>query len=88
MCAKEAMTNALKHSAGTTVWLKLDWRDPELTVTVQDDGRGFEVAQSSGQGNGLRNQQFRMKEVGGSVELQSTPGKGTTVKFRLRLSSE
>jgi signal transduction histidine kinase len=83
LAVKEALTNALKHSGAQTVWLRLQWRDPHLRITVEDDGKGFAADRKNADGNGLRNQASRMKDIGGSVEIQTSPGRGTQVVFSI-----
>jgi signal transduction histidine kinase/ligand-binding sensor domain-containing protein len=85
LAVKEALTNALKHGQANAVWLRLCWRDPELTVTVEDNGVGFDPGKLHSPGNGLANQVARMREVGGSVEVHSEPGKGTRSVFRVAI---
>ena len=87
LAVKEALTNALKHSAARTTWLRLKWNAPALNVIVEDDGAGFEVDGSrSADSNGLSNQENRMRDIGGAVEIVSVPGQGTRVEFRVRLT--
>ncbi len=83
LAVKEAFANLLKHAQASEARLGLVWNEPELVVRVEDNGRGFDVTIPS-QGNGLGNQQARMKRVGGKVELDSQPGKGTRITFRVR----
>jgi signal transduction histidine kinase/ligand-binding sensor domain-containing protein len=85
LAVKEVLANSLKHAQATTIRLRLEWRDPELEVAVEDDGKGFNPAQPSLGGNGLGNQAARMREIGGCVEMRSTPGKGTWTVFRVSL---
>jgi len=84
LAAKEALANVLKHSGATEATLRLDWNKPDLRIYVEDNGRGFDTSIPS-QGNGLGNQQIRLKRIGGRVELTSTPGKGTKVVFSIQL---
>lgn len=86
LAVKEALANSLKHSHAATVRLKLEWSEPELVVTVEDDGVGFDMASVRALSNGLGNQQSRMKEIGGNVEVNSTRGKGTRSIFRVRIA--
>lgn len=86
LAVKEAFTNLLKHSGASEAWLKLDWNAPELTITVEDNGRGFD-SQSAQRGNGLDNQRIRLERNGGSVDLKSAPGQGTKIIFRINLKS-
>jgi signal transduction histidine kinase len=50
-------------------------------VEIADEGRGFEPRTINGDGNGLSNMRRRLEDLGGKFELESTPGKGTTVRF-------
>jgi len=55
-----------------------------LTIVVQDDGCGFRP-DTTATGNGLTNMKRRLENIGGSCEVDSQPGKGTKVNFRLVL---
>lgn len=87
MAVKEALANSLKHAQARTVKLRLEWNVPELVVTVEDDGVGFDVDKMQSPGDGLGNQRTRLKEIGGTVEINSAPGRGTCSVFRLKLGS-
>jgi len=88
LAVKEALANALKHSGASTVWLRLKWAEPDLEISVEDNGAGF-TQETSGSGrSGLRNQAGRMRDIGGSVQIQSAPGRGTVVRFQLRLEPD
>lgn len=87
LAVKEALANTLKHARAATVRLKLEWHEPELVVTVEDDGVGFDVTKTHAFANGLSNQATRMKEIGGSVEIKSTAGVGTHSRFKVQLKT-
>jgi signal transduction histidine kinase len=87
LAVKESLANTLKHSRATMVRLKLEWNAPELVVTVEDDGAGFDPAGVRHPGEGLGNQTARMAEIGGTVAVHSTPGQGTRTVFRVRLEA-
>ena len=84
LAVKEALANVLKHSDASEAKLRLDWSQPVLEIRVEDNGRGFDSSLPS-QGNGLGNQQIRLKRIGGRVELTSKPGNGTQVVFSIKL---
>jgi signal transduction histidine kinase/ligand-binding sensor domain-containing protein len=82
--AKEAMNNVLKHAGATEVALELRYAAGVFELRVADNGRGFDVAAASAaEGNGLRNMQSRLGEVGGSVAIASALRRGTTITLRL-----
>jgi signal transduction histidine kinase len=84
LAVKEALANLLKHSHATEARVRLSWHEPQLEISVEDNGCGFNPAIIS-QGNGLVNQQVRLKRIGGGVELSSQPGAGTRIVFRVQL---
>ena len=85
---QEALTNIAKHSAARTAEVALRRQHNIITVTVQDDGRGFDIsrtAQTDGSGLGLFGMRERLALVGGTLEVNSTPGKGSTIVARVPL---
>jgi signal transduction histidine kinase len=82
----EALQNVLRHAAATRVRLALEEADGELRFVISDDGRGFDP-QTCGAGSGLRNVTDRLHAVGGSVAIESAPGRGTEVTGRVPLDS-
>jgi signal transduction histidine kinase len=76
---QEALTNVRRHAGASAVTVRVGTA-PALSVTVQDDGRGF-AAQP--EGFGLAGMRARVQSVGGSVSVDSTPGAGTRVEVRL-----
>jgi PAS domain S-box-containing protein len=84
---QEAVTNARRHAPGCAVLVALEHRGDELSVTVADDGCGFAVASAEAGHNGhygLTFMQERMRQVGGSVDIVSQPGLGTSVNLTAR----
>ena len=63
--------------------VRLDRTESELSIEVSDDGPGFDVAASTGDGSGLLGMRDRVEAAGGSFELVSTAGTGTTVRARI-----
>ena len=88
LAVKEAINNAAKHSGATKLLLKIQRQDSRLNVIVEDDGKGFDPAQSSGKRNGIRNMIQRMNEVGGRCAVVSEPGKGCRVEFSIPLTRQ
>lgn len=81
---KEAITNAAKHSKASTVTLDVRFTRGALAIEVADDGHGFVVSGTHG-GNGLASMRSRLTEIGGTLTVDSVPGRGTRVSFMLPL---
>jgi signal transduction histidine kinase len=77
----EGLANALKHAGGTPVRVALAQTGSMLQVTVSDAGPGFD--QNGSAGSGLIGLRDRVAAVGGSLEIDSRPGAGTTLHGRL-----
>jgi signal transduction histidine kinase len=77
--AQEAVNNAIKHGRPRNITIGLASVNGRGTLTVQDDGLGFETASGSHSGLGLRIMRYRAKMIGGSLEVNSNPGMGTVV---------
>jgi ligand-binding sensor domain-containing protein/signal transduction histidine kinase len=75
---KEALHNVVKHAGATEVWLRLKIDSRQLTLVIEDNGRGFQLGAGAATGeDGLVNLGQRMSEIGGSFQQQSEPGQGT-----------
>jgi signal transduction histidine kinase len=82
---QESLNNAMKYAEPQHIWLKLMREGYRLTITIQDDGKGFDVeegkARAKARGSyGLSNLNDRARLIGGSTEIHSTPGEGTTIR--------
>ncbi|WP_367324494.1 sensor histidine kinase [Streptomyces sp. HUAS ZL42] len=83
---QEALANARKHAGSSVaVGIALTYADNTLTVSVRDDGCGFEPGAPC-DGYGLAGLRARATEVGGTAQISSRPGDGTTVTVRLPVS--
>ena len=86
--AQEALRNVWKHSEASRAWVTVEFGDGKTTLTVTDNGKGFEVPQRMGDlanvGRlGLAGMEERARLVGGRLTLESKPGKGTTVTIEV-----
>lgn len=79
---KEIINNAVRHASASEIVIDISKSDKMLTLTVKDDGRGFNVEEKRS-GNGLINIRSRAGELGGKVEIVSAPGAGTSVTLRI-----
>jgi signal transduction histidine kinase len=77
--AREALSNVSRHGAATTCRIALQRGESGLFLEIDDDGRGFDVDVTSW-GMGLSNLRERVESLGGVLQVESTPGEGTTVR--------
>jgi two-component system, NarL family, sensor histidine kinase LiaS len=77
--AQEALANVSRHSKATLVQMILTITDEMVTLSVVDNGQGFDTTRQGQLGVGLLSMQERMKALGGDVHVESSPGKGTRV---------
>jgi signal transduction histidine kinase len=78
--AQEALNNALKHARAQAVRVLLAFQESGTRLEVSDDGGGFEPQKASqGGGLGLRGMRERTQAIGGTLRVESAPGKGTTI---------
>jgi signal transduction histidine kinase len=89
---QEAVTNVVKHAGASRIAVILDARDHEVRLTVEDDGRGFDVADGGSErlalcvGHlGLQGLRERLELIGGGLEIESGELGGTTVFVRIPL---
>ena len=86
-CALEALQNVAKYAqAGHTV-VHLSRANGDLSFEVVDDGRGFDPVGATS-GSGLQGMADRLAAVGGSLEVRSAPGRGTTVAGRVPVGAD
>jgi signal transduction histidine kinase len=76
---QEALQNAIRHSGARQVQITLRGAEDQLTLTIVDDGVGFDVDAAWGKGLGLLSMSERLESIDGSVNIQSRPGAGTRV---------
>jgi signal transduction histidine kinase len=85
MVTKEALNNAVKYSDATELWLQIHCEHTRLTLTLKDNGKGFDSTTMKQKRNGLLNMTDRMVELGGSCVVTSQPGKGCKIEFSVPL---
>jgi signal transduction histidine kinase len=78
-CILEALQNIQKYAQASSATVRLREDGDQLSVEVADDGRGFDVSTTI-RGNGLTNMEDRLEALGGTLNISSTPGSGTTLR--------
>ena len=85
--AQEALNNALKHAAASSVTIRLCAADGRITLQISDDGIGFDVAAENAShasaGMGLVSIRERVQALGGDLMVTSDLGRGTSIMVRL-----
>ncbi|MBI2864764.1 MAG: GAF domain-containing sensor histidine kinase [Chloroflexi bacterium] len=86
--AQEAVSNVRKHASARAVWLALERQEHLLTLSIRDDGKGFDL--SSVESNyeergsfGLFNMRERASLIGASLEIRSAPSQGTAITLKV-----
>ena len=83
-CCAESLQNVDKHAGlGATTAIRLWKRDGRLYFEIVDDGAGFDVESTRHAGHGLANVSERIAAHGGTLVIESTPGRGTTVRANI-----
>jgi signal transduction histidine kinase len=86
--AQEALANAAHHAQAKQGAVKLLREDGRLTLTVYDDGQGFALSDIDAERHlGIRGMQERAEMVGGTLEIESESGQGTTVRLTVEESA-
>lgn len=90
LIVKEALTNSMKHSSAGEVLVMAKANASTLEFIVQDDGKGFNPPQNFAtykKRNGLGNMLHRAETIGGKIDFESAPGKGTRVRLSVNLNN-
>jgi signal transduction histidine kinase len=81
--AREAVSNALRHSGATQVRISLHpTGDNQAVLEIADNGVGFDSALRTGTGRGLVNLASRTREIGGTLHIDTAPGKGARIAIQ------
>lgn len=89
-CVQEALTNVGRHAQADRVAIKLEQDSEGISVTIEDNGRGFlpESLGASSKQIGLIGMQERVELIGGTLVINSSPGRGTRLDIRVPLPEE
>jgi len=84
---QECVNNVIKHAGATRLDIQLAREDNEVSVTIEDNGKGFDSTQREKfEGIGLKNMITRITYLKGTVDISSAPGKGTLVAIYVPLT--
>ena len=84
---QESIHNIASHASASEASLRIEARGPNLVVEIRDDGRGFDPAAAVANGHfGLRSMRQRAEMLGGSLDIATGPGRGTTVRAILPIA--
>ena len=82
---QEIFTNVTRHSKATYMWISITYKDGCFLMKVTDNGVGFDVQKGLQKGSlGLLGMRERAKSIGGEIQIESEPGKGTITIFTLK----
>jgi len=85
---QELLQNALKYAAATHIIVQIDNTGALITITVEDDGKGFDPGMlKDSEGTGLRNIHSRIQALGGVMTIETGPEKGASIYIEIETVS-
>jgi len=82
-CAQELVTNTVRHARAENLWLEISRSGERIEIHARDDGRGATAIRS---GNGLAGMRERIEQRGGTLSVETAPGRGFSVTAVLPLT--
>jgi signal transduction histidine kinase len=83
---QECVNNVIKHSGANTLDISIIKEESEITATIEDNGKGFNTSSKDNvEGIGLKNIHTRIAYLKGTVDFESSPGRGTLVAIHVPL---
>ena len=79
---QEAVNNAIKYAESAEISIEISSENNQINIAIRDNGKGFDTANADS-GNGLQNMKKRVKEIGGTFDIDSKIGNGTTVNISI-----
>lgn len=83
---QESINNVIRHAKATYVHVQLSCLEGFMTITVEDDGIGFELSEGPARGLGISNLASRVEAMHGTFDIASSPGQGTTVYIEVDIT--
>ena len=84
--AQKHLTNVLKHSQASEVWLRLDSTPHLLSLVIHDNGIGFDTTKRQG-GIGITNMKSRASLINGEIKMESEEGHGCTMSLIIPMTN-
>src|SRR6266568_7615177 len=76
---QEALSNVARHSQASKVRLHLAWTEQQVTLSLADNGQGFDPRVAEREGIGLRSMRERMEQIAGTIQIHSERSQGTRI---------
>lgn len=86
---QESLYNCVKHAEASTVWITLRYMENDVELEIKDDGEGFSLADAMMKARkephfGILNMNEQAESIGGSLQIDSCIGEGTTIQFKAK----
>lgn len=85
---QELVHNVVKHAQASSVLVQLMFQQPVMSITIEDNGIGFDPGKVDDKGLGLKSMAERVKYINGSFSIDSQPGKGASVYIELEIPEQ
>lgn len=85
---QSALSNVVRHAGAASASVVLTWEPDRVLLDIADDGRGFDPDLQAGGGFGLPALRARVRDLGGTIGVESEPGEGTVIAISLPLGPE
>ncbi len=80
---QEALQNSIRHASPKHISIQIKNTDHHFELTIQDDGKGFDIQSAKKESLGLRNMEHRVQLLGGAITWQSETDKGTLITIKI-----
>ncbi|NNF33601.1 MAG: histidine kinase, partial [Saprospiraceae bacterium] len=85
---QELLNNAVKHAQASSIMVQISKFETEVNLVVEDNGQGFNYHEVTiRDGLGLKSIQSRVEQLNGTIDFDTSPGKGTSVSINIPLNS-
>ena len=83
LVVQEAVGNAIRHGRAKSINVRIEFLDGKIVLSVTDDGCGFDASKQDAGHYGLKTMERRTNELGGTMHIDSSPGKGASIRFEI-----